>query len=87
MNTTTKCGAPSYLPPPWVELVGILVERVVEVDRPEVHEHAPPFGDEMSLHLDVPNRLAHYPADDVPHPQRLCYHLHICTAPKMFHSC
>jgi hypothetical protein len=31
----------------------------------------------MSLHLDVPDRLPHDPADDVPQAQRLCYHLHM----------
>lgn len=76
MNISTKCGALSYLPPPWVELVGLIVERIIEVDWPEVHKHAPPLGDEVPLHLDVAHRLAHDPTDDVAQPQRLCYHLH-----------
>jgi hypothetical protein len=31
----------------------------------------------MSLHLDVPDRLPHDPADDVPQTQRLRDHLHL----------
>ena len=76
-------GSFSYLPPPWIELAGVLVERVVEVDRPEVHEHAPPLGDEMSLHLHIPDRLAHDPDDDVPQSQCLRYHLHMYPQQKI----
>jgi len=77
MNISTKCGAESHLPPPWIEPVGLIVELVVEVDRSEVHEHAPTFGDEVPLHLDIPHRLAHDPVDDIAHPQCLCYHLYM----------
>jgi hypothetical protein len=67
MNISTKCGAGSYLPPPWIEPVGLIVERAIKVERSEVHEHAPTFGNEVALHLDVPHRFAHDPTDDVAH--------------------
>lgn len=64
-----------YLPPPRIELVGLLIEFVVEVYRPDVGENAPILRDEVPFDLNVLHRLAHDAADDVPHPQRLRYHL------------
>lgn len=65
----------SYLPPPWIEGVGVVVDVGAEVDGAEVDEDAPALWDEISLHLHVPHRLPHDPADDVADPQRLRDHL------------
>lgn len=73
-----------YLPPPRIELVGLLIEFVVEVYRPEVGENAPILRDEVPFDLNVLHRLAHDAADDVPHPQRLRYHL-LCIVRVIYH--
>jgi hypothetical protein len=58
-----------YLPPPWIEGVGVVVDVAVEVDRSEVEEDTPPLGnEELPLHLDVLHCLAHDPVYDVANP-------------------
>ena len=58
----------NYLPPPWIEGVGVVVDVAVEVNRAEVEEDAPPLGDELPLHLHVLHCLAHDPVYDVANP-------------------